>query len=208
MLFRSNQTKVYGADDPTLGGIGVTLTGLVNRTVTNWNGTNPAIDDSALTSTVTSLTRNAGETVAGGPYTITAGSFTTPSTNYAAPSFTGTPTLAITTKSLTGAIGNQTKVYGADDPTLGGIGVTLTGLVNRTVTNWNGTNPAIDDSALTSTVTSLTRNAGETVAGGPYTITAGSFTTPSTNYAAPSFTGMPTLAITRSEEHTSELQSH
>src|SRR5205823_1204589 len=124
----ADQTKVYGANDPTLSGIGVTLGGLVNRTVSTWNG-NVAVNDSALTSNVTALTRATGENV--GSYNITAGTFTTPSTNYSSPVFTGTPTLAISTASLTGSIANQSKVYGANDPTLSGINVTLGGLINR-----------------------------------------------------------------------------
>jgi len=191
----ANQSKVYGADDPTLSGIGVTLSGLINRTVSTWNG-NVAVNDSALTSNVTSLTRNVGETVSGSPYNITAAVFSTPSTNYNAPTLTGTPTLAITKANLTGSIANQSKVYGADDPTLSGIGVTLSGLINRNVSTWNGS-VVVDDSALTSSVTSLTRNAGETVSGSPYNITAAVFSTPSTNYNAPTLTGTPTLAITK-----------
>src|SRR3978361_1891598 len=74
-------------------------------------------------------------------------------------------TLTITQGSLTGASANQSKGYGADDPTLAGIGVTLTGLVNNpAVVTWNG-NVAINDSALTSSVTSLARVAGENVGG-------------------------------------------
>ena len=60
------------------------------------------------------LTRAAGENV--GSYNITAGTFTAPSANYSAPSFTGTPTLTINTAALTASVANQTKTYGADDP--------------------------------------------------------------------------------------------
>src|SRR5204863_185659 len=121
-----------------------------------------------------------------------------PSGNYFALVTTSTPTsLAITKASLTGNIADQTKVYGANDPALAGIGVTLSGLINRTVVTWNG-NVAVDDSALTSSVTSLARVAGETVGSSPYSITAASFSTPSGNYFAPVWTGTPTsLAITK-----------
>jgi len=79
-------------------------------------------------------------------------------------------TLAITAAALTATVANQTKVYGQDDPALAGVGVTLGGLVNRTVVDWNGTNPTINDSALTSNATALTRTAGEAVVGSPYSI--------------------------------------
>jgi filamentous hemagglutinin family protein len=190
----ANQSKVYGADDPALASVGVTLNGLINRTVSTWNG-NVAVDDSALTSSATSLTRTVGESVAGAPYSITAGTFTTPSTNYNAPTLVAGSTLEITEASLTATVANQTKVYGADDPALASVGVTLNGLINRTVSTWNG-NVAVDDSGLASSATSLTRTVGENVAGAPYAITAGGFTTPSTNYNAPTLVAGSTLDIT------------
>src|SRR4051812_49912481 len=58
----------------------------------------------------------AGENV--GVRNITGGVFSAASANYSAPSLTGSPTLTISQASLTGAIANQSKVYGADDPTL------------------------------------------------------------------------------------------
>ena len=71
--------------------------------------------------------------------------------------------VTISPASLTGTIANQTKVYGADDPSLAGIGVTLTGLVvNPAVSTWNGT-VAIDDSALSSRVEFAAREVGENV---------------------------------------------
>ena len=70
--------------------------------------------------------------------------------------------LTISPASLTGTIANQTKVYGADDPSLAGIGVTLTGLVvNPAVSTWNGT-VAIDDSALSSRVRVRCASGGRT----------------------------------------------
>ena len=45
---------------------------------------------------------------------------------------TGTsPILTISAKSLTGTIANQNKVYGQDDPSVAGIGVTLNGIINN-----------------------------------------------------------------------------
>ncbi|MCF8052482.1 MAG: hypothetical protein K9L59_14665 [Desulfobacterales bacterium] len=192
----ADQSKIYGADDPALAGIGVTLTGLVNDpAIATWNGA-VAVNDSALTTTPTSLTRDAGETVAGSLYAITAGSFTTPSTNYSSPSLALGSTLDITPAALTATVADQTKIYGDDDPALAGIGVTLTGLVNDpAIATWNGA-VAVNDSALASTATSLTRDAGETVAGSLYDITAGTFTTPSTNYSSPSLVLGSTLDIT------------
>src|SRR5207344_2573630 len=192
----ANQTKVYGADDPSLAGVGVTLGGLINNpAIVTWNG-NVAIDDSALTSTATALTRTGGENVATSPYSILTGSFTTPSTNYSAPTLVAGSTLAITLAPLTATVANQTKVYGQDDPALAGVGVTLGGLINNpAIVTWNG-NVAIDDSALTSTATALTRTGGENVATSPYSILTGSFTTPSTNYSAPTLVAGSTLAIT------------
>ncbi len=187
----ADQNKVYGADDPSLSGIGVTLTGLIDRTVATWNG-NVDVDDSALTSNITSLARQAGEDV--GVRNITSGTFSAASANYSAPTLTGTPTLTISQASLTGAIGDQNKVYGADDPGLSGIGVTLTGLIDRTVATWNG-NVDVDDSALTSNVTSLTRQVGENV--GSLNITAATFSAASGNYSAPTLTGTPTLTISQ-----------
>src|SRR4029077_6811036 len=99
-------------------GIATNLTGLINRSVTTWNG-GVGIDDSALTSNVTALTRDPGENVAN--YNITRGIFTSPSGNYTAPALTGAPILSITQASLTASIADQTKVYGADDPSLAGI---------------------------------------------------------------------------------------
>jgi hypothetical protein len=169
------QTKVYGANDPALGGIAMTLTGLVNNpAVATWNGT-VAVNDSAVTGTAASLTRAAGENV--GAHNITNGSATLSASggNYTQTfSAANSPKLTITPAPLAVSLTNpaQTKVYGANDPTLGGTGIamTLTGLVNRTVTDWNGT-VVVNDSAITGTAANLTRVAGENV--GSYAITNG-----------------------------------
>src|SRR5213078_4763537 len=175
-----NATKVYGTSDPALGTVPVVLGGLVNTTVTDWNAVSTPINDSALTSSATALTRTGGETVAS--YAILTGSFTTPSANYSAPTLGGGSDLTITTKALTATV-NATKVYGTSDPALGTVPVVLGGLVNTTVTDWNAVSTPINDSALTSSATALTRTGGETVAS--YAILTGSFTTPSANYSAP-----------------------
>jgi hypothetical protein len=188
----ANQSKTYGADDPALPLAATSLSGLVNATVNDWNGNATVINDSALTSQASTLTRAASETV--GAYNITAGTFTAPSANYSAPAFSGSPTLTINQKSLTASVANETKVFGANDPSLPLAATSLTGLVNQTVATWNG-NVVVDDSALTSQASALTRAAGETV--GAYNITAGTFSAPSANYSAPSFTGTPTLTISQ-----------
>jgi DNA/RNA-binding domain of Phe-tRNA-synthetase-like protein len=199
----ANQTKVYGANDPTLSGISVTLGGVINNSsISTWNGTVSINDTGNVATTLASLTRTAGETVGSSPYSITAATFNalTGSAigNYTAPtSLTGSPTLSITKANLTGSIANQSKVYGANDPTLSGIAVNLTGLINNaSISTWNGT-ASINDSALTSTVTALTRTAGELVSGSPYSITSATFSAPSGNYNAPTLTGSPTLSITK-----------
>jgi ELWxxDGT repeat protein len=128
----SGQTKVYGSADPILVG---SLSGFLN--------------DDGVTAT---YSRAAGETVLGGPYTISA--TLSPSDVLANYDITyNTASFAITTKSasVTPASG-QTKVYGAADPILVG---SLSGFLN--------------DDGVTAT---YNRAAGETVLGGPYTISA------------------------------------
>jgi len=81
-----------------------------------------------LSSSVTALTRQAGENV--GSYNILTSTLSAPSSNYNAPALTGSPALTITPATVTGAFtNNQTEVYGAGDPALSGIGITLTGLI-------------------------------------------------------------------------------
>ena len=177
----TNQNKTYGADDPGLGTIPVTLGGLVNRTVSNWNG-NVLVDDSALTSSVTSLARDPGEDV--GSYAVMAGVFSAPSTNYSAPMLAG-GTLTITPKAISVAANAQSKVYGSPDPALT---YTASGIVNATVIDWNGNSTAISDTAGSALSGALTRAAGENVAGSPYAISGGTLAA-TANYNVASFTG-------------------
>jgi autotransporter-associated beta strand protein len=192
----ANQAKVYGQNDPATGGIAVNLAGIVNRAVVDINGNNTLVNDTGLVSaSLAGLARNPGESV--GSYAITGGALNplagAAAGNYSASLSTAGNTLTVTQAPATASIANQNKVYGADDPALGAIGVTLGGLVNANVTDWNGNVTAINDAALTSAVTSLTRVAGENV--GSYSMTAGSFTAPSGNYSAPALLGAPTLTI-------------
>jgi hypothetical protein len=170
-----------------------------NSAVSTWNGT-VAVNDSAVTGTAASLTRGAGENV--GSYNVTNGSAVLSASggNYTQ-SFSAAngPVLAITPAALTMSLTNpaQTKVYGANDPALGGIGMTLTGLVNNpAVSTWNGT-VAVNDSAVTGTAASLTRGAGENV--GSYNVTNGSAVLSASggNYTQSfSAANSPVLAIT------------
>src|SRR5258706_529258 len=147
------------------------------------------------------LTRSAGEGV--GIYNVTGVTFDAlpgaGAANYVAPtSFTGIPTLTINPATLTATIANQTKVYGVSDSALAGIGVTLSGLVSRSVTSWNGSTSVNDSTAVNTTLASLAREAGENV--GSYAITGASFGalsgTGASNYSAPTFSGSPVLTIT------------
>src|SRR5262249_57146765 len=79
---------------------------------------------------------------------------------------------AIKQAALTASIADQSKVYGTNDPSLSGITPTLAGVVNTTVTNWNGTSTPINDTGLVAaSLASLARTAGESV--GSYSITGG-----------------------------------
>jgi parallel beta-helix repeat protein len=124
-------SKTYGTVDPTLTGV---LTGFV-----------PA---DGVTAT---YSRAAGETVAGGPYTISA--VLSPADVLANYTITTTPAVfTINKKAATVTLTAASKTYGEVDPTLSG---SIAGFV-----------PA---DGVTAT---YTRAAGETVAGGPYAISA------------------------------------
>src|SRR5258706_10531364 len=196
----ANQTKVYGVSDSALAGIGVTLSGLVSRSVTSWNGSTSVNDSAAVNTTLASLARVVGENA--GSYAITGASFNaltgTGAANYSAPTFAGSPTLTITTVPLTATIASQAKVYGQDDPALLGITPTLNGVVNGvSVTNWMGASTTLNDS-VNAALANLARQAGENV--GSYAITGASFGalsgTGASNYSAPTFSGSPVLTIT------------
>jgi sugar lactone lactonase YvrE len=154
----NTQTKIYGSADPTLTYVASGL----------------QFTDTVATVLSGSLTRAAGETVAGAPYAITIGSLSAGS-NYTI-AFTGS-TLTITPATLTVTANPQTKVYGSADPTLT---YTVSGL-------------QFSDTTGTVLRGSLTRVAGETVAGGPYAISLGTLAA-NTNYTIV-FTGN-SLAIT------------
>ena len=102
----SDQTKVYGATDPTLS---YTITGFVNG------------EDESDLDTGVSISRAVGEAV--GTYTITPSAAA--DSNYAI-SFV-TADFSITAADLTVTASDQTKVYGATDPVLT---YSITGFVN------------------------------------------------------------------------------
>jgi hypothetical protein len=170
----ANQSKTYGTNDPNVSGIAVGLSGVVNTTVTNWNGTSTLINDTGnVMGNLQSLARTAGENV--GSYNVTGGTLTLSGTsagNYSSSfSVGGSPTLTINQAALTATIGNQSKTYGANDPSLSGITPTLAGVINRTVSTWNGNVIVNDTGLVTASLASLTRIAGENVAS--YSITGG-----------------------------------
>ncbi|MDP2241288.1 MAG: filamentous hemagglutinin N-terminal domain-containing protein, partial [Burkholderiales bacterium] len=105
----NNDSKVYGANDPAQSYASVT--GYVNG------------DTDGLTG---SYARTAGESV--GIKSITQGTVAS-DVGYGI-TFSGGQTLTINQALLTAAIPNQTKTYGADDPLVGTITPTLTGLIN------------------------------------------------------------------------------
>ncbi|WP_263418906.1 MBG domain-containing protein [Terriglobus albidus] len=124
-------SKTYGTADPTLTG---TLTGFL-----------------AADGVTATYSRTAGETVAGGPYTITAvlspaGVLGNYNITYNTAAFTINKAVASVTPNA------ASKTYGTADPPLTG---TLTGFL-----------------AADGVTATYSRAAGETVAGGPYTITA------------------------------------
>jgi mucin-19 len=128
----------------------------------------------------------AGESV--GARAITQGTFAS-NAGYNISFVTGNA-LTITQASLTASIANQNKIYGADDPVLPS--ASLNGLVNRTVTTWDG-GVGVNDSTLTTSVTDLARVAGENV--GVRNITGGTFASASGNYGLPTLLGSPSLTI-------------
>ena len=129
----SDQTKVYGATDPTL-----------TYSITGFQGT----DTEADLDTAVSISRAVGEDV--GTYTITPSAAA--DSNYTV-SFV-TADFAITAADLTVTASDQTKVYGATDPTL-----------TYSITGFQGT----DTEADLDTAVSISRAVGEDV--GTYTIT-------------------------------------
>jgi hypothetical protein len=109
------QSKVYGEDDSAVLGAGVTLGGLINRTVSTWNG-DVAVNDAALTSSATSLVRAAGENV--GTYAITGGTFSASTVSYSVPVFDGSnnPALTIMPAPLTIRADDKTRPVGLPNP--------------------------------------------------------------------------------------------
>ncbi len=206
----ANQSKVYGANDPSLSGITVNLGGVINNAnISTWNGTVGINDTGNVADTLASLTRTSGETVSGGPYAINSATFNgltgSAASNYnALTGLTAGATLSVTPVSLTASIANQTKVYGANDPSLSGIAVSLSGVINNSnISTWNGTVGINDTGNVTAALASLIRVAGESVSAGPYAITSSTLNisgSAASNYSSVgSISGSPTLSITKAD---------
>ena len=151
-----DQSKDYGDDDPTFL---YTLSGFVNgedeSTAAGLDGT-------------PNCTRDPGETVIGSPYEITCAPGTLVATNY--DFATGeTGDFTINAASLSVNAENQTKDYGDADPTFT---YTLTGFADG----------EDKDSAGVTGDAACDREAGETVAESPYTITCLPGTLAAANY--------------------------
>ena len=132
------KTKIYGAADPVFT---VSYAGFVNG------------ESNTVLGGTLAFSRAAGENVAGSPYAVTPSGLT--STNYSVTYLNGT--ITINQAALTIAADNQTKVYGAADPTL-----------TFTASRFQYT-----DTQASVLAGALTRAAGESVVGGPYAITQG-----------------------------------
>src|SRR5208337_3489385 len=122
-----NQTKVYGAELPSLS---ATYSGFVNGDTSASLTTQPT-----LTTTAT-----ASSHVAGNPYTITASGAA--DSNYSISYVAGT--LTVTPAALTVIADNQTKVYGAELPTLT---ASYSGFVNGDSAASLGTQPTLKTTA-------------------------------------------------------------
>ena len=154
----SPESKIYGQADPTLA----------------YTASGYQFSDDGATVLTGGLTRAAGETVEGGPYTIAQGTLTA-NDNYTI-AFTGN-TLTITPATLAVTANPESKVYGQSDPTLA----------------YAASGYQFSDDGATVLTGGLTRAAGETVDGGPYTIAQGTLSA-NDNYTIV-FTGN-TLTIT------------
>jgi hypothetical protein len=149
-----------------------------------YSATGFKFSDTAATVLTGSLTRNPGESVAGSPYAITQGTLAA-NANYTI-SFT-VNSLTITPATLTVAADHQTKQYGDPEPVL----------------TYSATGFKFSDTVATVLTGSLTRGAGETVAGSPYAISQGSLVS-NQNYII-SFTGnsltITPAALTAAADH-------
>ena len=159
-----DKSKVYGSDDPQL--------------TTTDSGFLAA--DLGAGKIAFSASRAAGESVAGGPYTITpAASDGVQLGNYTLTIKTGN--LTITKKAASVSAGDKSKVYGSDDPQL-------------TTTD---SDFLVADLGADKIAFGASRAAGESVAGGPYAIT------PAASDGASSLLGNYTVTINtgRADDH-------
>src|SRR6202030_803264 len=160
-----NQTRAYGAANPTLT---ATVSGFVNEETLGTSGV------TGTASVTTTAVGNSG--VAGSPYAITpaVGSLTAASYDFTI----FTPgSLSITKAHLTVAADNQTRAYGAANPTLT---ATVSGFVNGEVLGTSGV------TGTASVTTTAVGNSG--VAGSPYAITPAVGSLTAANYDFTIFT--------------------
>ncbi|MBI2312471.1 MAG: filamentous hemagglutinin N-terminal domain-containing protein [Betaproteobacteria bacterium] len=136
------KTKTYGDADPSF-----------------TFGTSGFIDGDTVASALAGgLTRDAGETVAGGPYAINQGTLASPlgyTLSYTGNAFTIDP------RAITLAADAASKTYGDADPALS-VSISAGSLGSVTVTD-----------TLAEVTGTVTREAGETVAGSPYDLQLG-----------------------------------
>jgi hypothetical protein len=123
----NNATKVYGSANPTLG---VTYTGFVGTDNAASLTTQPGITTTAVT----------GSPVGVYPITVSGAVSANYSISYTA------GTLTVTPATLTIAVSNATKVYGASNPTFG---VTYTGFIGTDNAASLATQPGITTTAVT-----------------------------------------------------------
>ena len=145
----ADKSKTYGETDPALT---YTVSGLVKNAKLKIDDTK-VDEDGKYVVLQGSLTRDAGETVLGGPYAINQGTVDAGS-NYTI-IYTGA-NLTINPATLTVTAAAKSKTYGETDPAL-----------TYAASGWKYSDT---DSLLSG---SLTRDAGETVLGGPYAINQG-----------------------------------
>lgn len=156
----SNQNKVYGASDPSLNGIAVTLGNIVNGHVTDINGNITLINDIGnVSATLSSLTRNAGENI--GSYNVTSATFNplvgSASANYNVASLISTPKLTINIASVKVQANAASKIYGSSNLPLAYSSI---GLINGSVTNWMGNVTDIHDQLSGSMIRITGENVG------------------------------------------------
>src|SRR5207253_10962981 len=112
----SSTSQLFAVDGPSFTAVTPTCPTRRSSDLT-WNGTTSVLDG-GLTTTASSLTRTASESV--GAQAITNGAFNLERQSSRATSFDGanTPALTITPTALSDQVPSTSKGYGADDPSV------------------------------------------------------------------------------------------